>query len=330
MYFSIIIPLYNRPQEIKELLETLTLQTYKQFEVLVIEDGSTDDAGEIAAAFSDKLDIKYFIKPNSGQGFSRNFGFEQAKGDYFVVFDSDCLIPEDYLQIVNDSLIENYLDAYGGPDDAHPSFTPIQKAISYAMTSPFTTGGTRGSKKGIGQFHPRSFNMGISREVWEKAGGFIITRLGEDIEYSIRIHSMGFKIGLIPEAKVYHKRRTDFYRFYKQLHFFGRARINVYKFFPKGLKLVHFFPAVFTLFLAFTLLANIVSFAMADRTVRVITCLCNYIVAFIILLIFFHAWWKNKSLKIAFLSIIASFTLLIAYGLGFMQDFIKRVIFRIS
>ncbi|HWZ13821.1 MAG TPA: glycosyltransferase [Mucilaginibacter sp.] len=322
MFFSIIIPLYNRPQEIKELLETLTQQTYKQFEVLVIEDGSTDDAAEIVNGFSGQLDVKYFVKENEGQGFTRNFGFERAQGDYFIVFDSDCLIPADYLQIVNDSLANNYLDAYGGPDDAHPSFTPIQKAISYAMTSPFTTGGTRGSKKAIGQFHPRSFNMGISRQVWEKAGGFIITRLGEDIEYSIRIHSMGFKIGLIPEAKVYHKRRTNFLKFYKQLHFFGRARINVYKFFPKELKLVHFFPAAFTLFLFFSVLANVFDWPIAQ--------LCNYVLAVYILLIFFHALVKNKSAKIAFLSVIASFTLLVAYGLGFMQDFCKRIILKLS
>jgi glycosyltransferase involved in cell wall biosynthesis len=221
MFFSIIIPLYNRPQEIKELLETLTLQSYKNFEVLVIEDGSKDDAEDIIKSFADQLDIKYFVKENAGQGFARNFAFERAAGDYFIIFDSDCLIPEDYLEIVNASLTENWLDAYGGPDAAHPSFTPTQKAISYAMTSPFTTGGIRGNKNSIGQFHPRSFNMGISRQVWEKAGGFIITRLGEDIEYSIRIHSMGFKIGLIPRAKVYHKRRTSLLQFYKQLHFFG-------------------------------------------------------------------------------------------------------------
>ena len=322
MFFSIIIPLYNRPQEIKELLETLTMQTYKQFEVLVIEDGSVDDAAEIVKGFSDKLNIKYFVKNNEGQGFTRNFGFERAKGDYFIIFDSDCLIPADYLQIVNNSLAKNYLDAYGGPDASHPSFTPIQKAISYSMTSPLTTGGIRGNKKGIGQFHPRSFNMGISRQVWEKAGGFIITRLGEDIEYSIRIHSLGFKIGLIPEAKVYHKRRTNFLKFYKQLHFFGRARINVYKFFPAELKLVHFFPAIFTLSLLFTAISNILNWQIAA--------LCNFILAIIILLIFFHAWSKNKSVKIAFLSIIASFIQLTAYGLGFMQDFWKRIILKRS
>jgi glycosyltransferase involved in cell wall biosynthesis len=320
MFFSIIIPLYNRPQEIKELLETLTLQTYKQFEVLVIEDGSVNDAAEIVKDFAGKLDIKYFVKPNSGQGFSRNYGFERAKGDYFVVFDSDCLIPADYLQIVNDSLAKNWLDAYGGPDDAHPSFTTTQKAISYSMTSLFTTGGIRGNKKGIGQFHPRSFNMGISRQVWEKAGGFIITRLGEDIEYSIRIHSMGFKIGLIPEAKVYHKRRTNFLQFYKQLHFFGRARINVYTFFPQQLKAVHFFPAVFTLFIIFTIIVNILRWQIAV--------LCNIMLAIFILLIFFHSWWKNKSAKIAFLSVIAAVIQLTAYGLGFMQDFWKRIILK--
>jgi glycosyltransferase involved in cell wall biosynthesis len=318
MFYSIIVPLYNRPQEIKELLETLIQQTYTQFEVLVIEDGSVKDAADIVNSFADKLDIKYFVKSNEGQGFARNYAFERAQGDYFIIFDSDCLIPEEYLQVVNDSLNNNWLDAYGGPDAAHPSFTSTQKAISYSMTSPFTTGGIRGHKKGIGQFHPRSFNMGISRQVWEKAGGFIITRLGEDIEYSIRIHSMGFKIGLIPDAKVYHKRRANFYQFYKQIHFFGRARINIYKFFPKGLKAVHFFPAVFTLGILFTLITNLLNWPIAV--------LGNITLGVIIMLIFFHAWWKNKSLKIAFLSVIASFIQLTAYGLGFMQDFWKRVI----
>jgi glycosyltransferase involved in cell wall biosynthesis len=322
MFFSVIIPLYNRPQEIKELLESLTLQTYKQFEVLVIEDGSTDDAKDIAAGFIGRLDVHYYYKPNEGQGFSRNFGFERAKGDYFIIFDSDCLIPADYLQIVNNRLTTDYLDAYGGPDDAHPSFTPMQKAISYSMTSPFTTGGIRGNKKGIGQFHPRSFNMGVSRQVWEKAGGFIITRLGEDIEYSIRIHSLGFKIGLIPEAKVYHKRRTSYLQFYKQLHFFGRARINISKFFPAELKAVHFFPAVFTLGVLFTVLANLMRWPIAA--------LGNFILVVFIMLIFFHSWYKNKSLKVAFLSIGAAFIQLIAYGLGFMQDYWKRNIIKQS
>ncbi|GAA4315015.1 glycosyltransferase [Mucilaginibacter gynuensis] len=320
MFFSIIIPLYNRPQEIKELLETLLLQTYKQFEVLVIEDGSVNDAADIVKTFAGQLDLRYFVKPNEGQGFTRNFGFERAKGDYFIIFDSDCLIPPDYLEIVNRSLKANPLDMYGGPDASHPSFTPIQKAISYSMTSPFTTGGIRGNKKSIGQFHPRSFNMGVSRKVWEKVGGFIITRSGEDIEYSIRVHTAGFRIGLIPDAKVFHKRRTNFLQFYKQIHFFGRARINIYKFFPNELKAVHFFPSVFTLGLIFTLLANIAGWPIA--------LFCNVMLLILIMLIFFHSLIKNRSAKIAFLSIITAFIQLTAYGLGFMQDIWRRLILK--
>ena len=320
MFFSIIIPLYNRPNEIDELLFSLTSQTYLQFEVLVIEDGSVKDAKHIVDQYANKLDIKYFVKPNSGQGFSRNFGFEKALGDYFVIFDSDCLIPSDYLETVSDYLYVHKLDAYGGPDAAHDSFTPVQKAISYAMTSPFTTGGIRGNKKHIGQFHPRSFNMGVSREVCEKVGGFILTRLGEDIEYSIRIHEAGFKIGLIPEAKVYHKRRTSFFQFYKQIHFFGRARINIYKHFPATLKLIHFFPAVFTCGVFVSILINMFYWQLAF--------VCNFLILVYFMLIFFHSWQVNQSLKVAFLSMIAAGIQQTAYGLGFMQDFIKRVVFK--
>jgi glycosyltransferase involved in cell wall biosynthesis len=321
LFFSIIIPLYNRPQEIKELLHTLSKQTYTAFEVLVIEDGSTKDAKDIVMSFNAELDIHYFFKENGGQGFARNYGFEKAKGDYFIVFDSDCLIPSNYLETVKNHLFDHHLDAFGGPDDAHPSFTPIQKAISYSMTSLFTTGGIRGKKKNAGgTFHPRSFNMGISRKVWEKVGGFIITRLGEDIEYSIRIHEAGFKIGLIPNAKVYHKRRTDFKAFWKQLHFFGRARINIYKFFPHTLKAVHFFPALFTLFLILTILLNVFSNRLSS--------ICNFFLIIYTLLLFFDSFVKNKNLNVAFLSIIAAFIQLTAYGLGFMQDLWKRIIFK--
>ena len=320
MFFSIIIPLYNRPQEIDELLATLCLQTYTQFEVLVIEDGSVNSAKSIVESYSGRLDIHYFYKENAGQGFARNFGFERAKGDYFVIFDSDCLIPADYLDTVNEYLKEHKLDAYGGPDAAHESFTPVQKAISYGMTSPFTTGGIRGNKKHVGQFHPRSFNMGVSRAVWEKVGGFILTRLGEDIEYSIRIHDNGFNIGLIPDAKVFHKRRTSLIQFYKQIHFFGRARINIYKHFPAELKLVHFFPAAFTLGVIITLLCNIFYTPLGF--------LGDVMLLVYFMLIFFHSWNVNKSFKVALLSIISSFIQLTAYGLGFMQDFIKRIVLK--
>ncbi len=318
MFFSVIIPLYNRPREIDELLHSLTQQTYPRFEALVIEDGSKNDAREIVESYKDQLAVSYYFKENAGQGFARNYGFERAKGDFFIVFDSDCLIPPNYLETVKNYLCEHQLDAYGGPDAAHESFTVIQKAISYSMTSPFTTGGIRGNKKHVGKFHPRSFNMGISREIWEKTGGFTLTRLGEDIEFSIRINSLGFKTGLIPDAIVYHKRRTNFKQFFKQLHFFGRARINIYKHFPSELKPVHFFPALFSLFLGLSLILNLFKSPLAV--------ICNFFLTLYILLIFFHSLSRNKSAKVAFLSILSAFVQLTAYGLGFLQDFWKRVI----
>lgn len=320
MFFSIIVPLYNRPQEIDELLFTLVQQDYQNFEVLIIEDGSKLDARSIVESYADRLTVRYFYKKNEGQGFARNYGFEQAKGDYFIIFDSDCIIPKDYLTIVKNYLNERWLDAFGGPDAAHHSFTPIQKAISYSMTSPLTTGGIRGNKKHIGVFHPRSFNMGISRKVWQQVGGFKLTRLGEDIEYSIRIQKAGLKIGLIPDAFVFHKRRTSFIQFYKQLHFFGRARINIYKHFPSELKLVHFFPTAFVLFLVGTAIANLFLLPIAKMG--------NLLLLIYVFTLFFHAWGKTKSVTVAFLSIVASFIQLIAYGLGFIQDLWKRVILK--
>ncbi|SKB89661.1 Glycosyltransferase, catalytic subunit of cellulose synthase and poly-beta-1,6-N-acetylglucosamine synthase [Parapedobacter luteus] len=324
MFFSIIIPLYNRPQEINELLESLTHQRFTAFEVLVIEDGSMHDARTIVERYSDSLDVHYYSKPNEGQGFTRNFGFARAKGDYFIVFDSDCLIPPDYLSNVVAFLKKTPLDAFGGPDAAHESFTPVQKAISYSMTSPFTTGGIRGNRKHLGTFHPRSFNMGVSRKVWERIGGFKLTRLGEDIEYSIRIQASGFKIGLISEALVYHKRRTDFWQFYKQLHFFGRARINIYKHFPRELKLVHFFPAAFVCFLM--IVAGLNAWNAIAGAGCTLAFAGNILLLAYATLIFFHAWARTRDTWVALLSVAASFIQLVAYGLGFMQDFIKRVI----
>jgi glycosyltransferase involved in cell wall biosynthesis len=315
--YSVIIPVYNRPEEIKELLESLTHQTYKNFEVLVVEDGSKLKCEDIVNSFKVKLDVQYFFKENSGQGFSRNFGFEKAKGDYFVIFDSDCLIPAHYFQAVEARLNKDYLDAYGGPDASHPSFTTVQKAISYSMTSFYATGGIRGNKKRLGIFHPRSFNMGISRVVYEKVGGFIITRMGEDIEYSIRVIANRFKSGLISDAFVCHKRRTDFIQFFKQLHFFGRARINIYRFFPKELKLVHFFPACFTLFFVFCFLSLLFN--------NVITDLCWTFLSVYTLLIFIDSLVRNKDLAVALFSVTAVFTQLTGYGVGFMKEGLKEL-----
>jgi len=326
IFLSVIIPLYNRPDEVDELLESLALQTEKHFEVLVIEDGSVRDARSVVEKYRDRLDIRYFMKPNEGQGFTRNYGFERARGDYFIIFDSDCLVPPGYMAHVLHRLKTDWLDAYGGPDAAHASFTPVQKAISYAMTSPLTTGGIRGNKKHVGAYHPRSFNMGISRKVWETIGGFLLTRMGEDIEYSIRIQQAGFKTGLIPEAVVYHKRRTDFLRFYKQLHFFGRARINIYNYFPSELKPVHFFPAAFVVFLVVTLLLNLLP--VAGYRLPVWQSLCNALLAVYILLLFTHALAKTRSLKVAALAVWASIVQLTAYGFGIFQGVWKQIVLK--
>jgi glycosyltransferase involved in cell wall biosynthesis len=317
MYFSVIIPVYNRPQEVDELLESLTQQSYRQFETLIIEDGSEETCKHVVEKYRNRLDIKYFYKENSGQGFSRNYGFERANGDYFVVFDSDCLIPSHYFESVNDYLNNHWLDAYGGPDREHESFTPVQKAISYSMTSPFTTGGIRGNKKHAGTFHPRSFNMGISREVYEQTGGYKITRMGEDVEFSIRIIEQGFKTGLIPDAFVYHKRRTNLGQFFKQLHFFGRARINIGRFYPSEIKLLHTFPALFFIGTIFLITLPVWNFSLFKIL------LIPYLLFFA--LIFIHSAIKNNSIYIGILSTVAAFIQLTAYGIGFLKELLNKI-----
>ncbi len=312
MDYSVIVPVYNRPDEIDELLQSLTKQTYKNFEVIIVEDGSDLRCDHIVEEYSDQLVIQYFYKQNSGQGFSRNFGFEKAKGDYFIVFDSDCLIPSHYFEAVNRALAFHGYDAWGGPDRAHGSFTSIQKAISYSMTSFFTTGGIRGRKNHIGRFHPRSFNMGISREVYEKTGGYRITRMGEDIEFSLRIIENGFKTGLIEDAYVYHKRRTDFKQFYRQLQFFGRARINIKRFYPAELKLVHFLPVFFVIGLPLFLILAVITKGFLSKLILL------YPVYAAVL--FTDAFRTERNIKISLLGMVAGFIQLTAYGLGFLKE----------
>jgi len=313
MFFSVIIPVYNRPREVDELLHSLTQQTYKNFETLIIEDGSENRCDDIVEKYQDQLDIRYYYKENSGQGFSRNFGFERAKGDYFIVFDSDCLIPSHYFETVENYLKTHQLDAFGGPDREHESFSPIQKAISYTMTSPLTTGGIRGNKKHAGTFHPRSFNMGISREVYEQTGGYRITRMGEDIEFSIRIINNGFKTGLIPDAYVYHKRRTSLKKFFNQLHFFGRARININRFHPGEIKFIHTLPALFTVGLLLFLTLPFWNLSLFKIL----------LIPFILFvsLIFAHSSTKYSSMYIGLLSVSATFIQLTGYGIGFLSEF---------
>lgn len=316
--YSIIIPVYNRPVEIDELLESLTHQTLKNFEVLVVDDGSEIDSKKVVEKYREHLDVKYFHKENSGQGFTRNFGFKNASGDFFIVFDSDCIIPPHYLETVDKHLNENNLDAFGGPDRDHKSFTPIQKAISYSMTSPFTTGGIRGSEKSLGAFHPRSFNMGISREVFQTTGGYLIPKMGEDIEFSIRIINSGFKAGLIKDAFVYHKRRTNFLHFFKQLHFFGRARINVSRFHPREIKLVYTFPAIFTI--------GVFVWLAAYYLMPLLFFMGTGLLAVYFILILVDSTIKNKSILVGLLSIPASFIQLFAYGIGFLTEGFRKII----
>ena len=318
IFFSIIIPVYNRPDELRELLLSLTRQTYTDFEVLVVEDGSKDKADQVVAELSDQLRIRYFYKENAGQGFARNYGFARATGDYFVIFDSDALIPPHYFAVVRQQLADTWLDAYGGPDAAHPDFTPVQKAISYSMTSPFTTGGIRGSKKNLGgTYHPRSFNMGLSRTVWETIGGYKLSRMGEDIEFAIRIIENGFRTGLITDAFIYHKRRTSFGQFFRQLRFFGRARINIARYYPRELKLVHTFPALFTVFVCSVPLWALVHPILLGLAIGTLVLFSA--------LILIDAARKEKSLYVGLLSVEAAFVQLTGYGTGFISEGWKRL-----
>ncbi|MEG1684450.1 MAG: glycosyltransferase [Bacteroides sp.] len=315
MFYSVIVPVYNRPDEVDELLDSLTKQTYRNFEVIIVEDGSSIPCKEITDNYVGRLDIKYFAKPNSGPGQTRNYGAERSKGDYFIILDSDCILPIDYFTAIEEELKANPADAFGGPDRAHDSFTPMQKAINYAMTSFFTTGGIRGGRKKMDKFYPRSFNMGIKSSVYQQLEGFSKMRFGEDIDFSIRIFKGGYACRLFPEAWVYHKRRTDLKKFFKQVHNSGIARINLYKKYPESLKTVHLLPAVFTIGVAFLLI-----FSFFIPTLGLSPLLLFSLVIWV------DSSIKNKSIKIGAISIIASFIQLLGYGTGFLRSFWERVI----
>jgi glycosyltransferase involved in cell wall biosynthesis len=318
VHFSVIIPVYNRPQELDELLSCLQQQDFKDFEVIIIEDGSEISSKDIVKSYQSKLNLSYYVKENGGQGFARNYAFERANGNFFIILDSDALVEPDYLSEVDRGVKEGKLDLFGGPDKEHPSFSPIQKAISFSMTSVFTTGGIRGKAKNMGgQFHPRSFNMGISRKVWEATKGFKITRMGEDIEFSIRCISQGFTSGLLPKAFIYHKRRTSFSQFYKQLHFFGRARINISRFYPKELKWVHFLPLAYFLFFWNTIFLNIIDVNLGIYF--------SSILAFYWALLLIDGLLSTKNIQVACLGLIAANIQLLAYGKGFLEEGLKKI-----
>lgn len=334
--YSIIVPVYNRPDEVNELLESLARQTFRNFEVLVVEDGSSLPCEDVCNKYTDVLNIQYDTKENSGPGQTRNYGAEKANGEYLIVLDSDCVLPPGYLQAVEDELNTEGADAFGGPDRAHPSFTPVQKAINYSMTSFFTTGGIRGGsagskgKRSLDKFYPRSFNMGIKAELYKRLEGFSNMRFGEDIDFSYRICKSGARCRLFPNAWVWHKRRTDMSKFWRQVHNSGIARINLTKRHPGTLKLVHLLPAVFTLgvlLLVLLITAGVVLLFTSNYACgTTLVALGAAPLLLFSLLVCVDSALRNKSLWVGLLSIRASFTQLIGYGTGFLRAWWLRCV----
>ncbi len=324
MNYSIIVPVFNRPDEVDELLESLCHQEVKDFEVIIVEDGSKKPCKDVCDKYAGILDLHYYFKENSGPGQSRNYGAERAKGDWLIVLDSDVVLPAGYLLSVDEGL-NSQIDAFGGPDASHPSFTPVQKAISYSMTSFFTTGGIRGGKgKKLDKFFPRSYNMGIRREVYLELGGFSKMRFGEDIDFSYRIVEAGYKTALIPEAWVWHKRRTDFRKFFRQVYNSGIARINLEKRHPGTLKIVHLLPTVFTLgVISLLLCAAILLFLVPSLSLLALSPIILYC-----LIICIDSSIFNKSLWVGLLSIPAAFVQLMGYGFGFIESWWKRCVLK--
>ncbi|MGB0892753.1 MAG: glycosyltransferase [Flavobacteriaceae bacterium] len=305
-----MVPVYNRPNEIDELLESLTKQDFSDdFEVVIIEDGSSDSSEEIVKNYENQLDLKYFFKENSGAGASRNFGMEKASGNYFIILDSDVIVPPQYLLEVSKVLKENYTDAFGGPDAAHESFTTLQKAINYSMTSVLTTGGIRGKKKSVGKFQPRSFNLGMSKIAFEKTQGFSKMKNGEDIDLTFRLWENGFDTQLIENAFVYHKRRSTIQQFFKQTFGFGTARPILNKKYPETAKPTYWFPSLFIVGLDISLILAIFGYYQL-----------LYFYGIYFFLIFIDSLYQNKNLYVAFLSTITSLTQFLGYGLGFIQS----------
>jgi glycosyltransferase involved in cell wall biosynthesis len=312
--FSFIIPVYNRPNEVRELFESMRLLEGKiPFEVVLVEDGSTEDASEVVAEFSDSLPVKYLVKENTGPGHSRNYGMQQANGNYFIILDSDCMLPPGYLMAVSTSLEEDYVDCFGGPDQAHRSFSPIQKAVNYAMTSVLTTGGIRGGRQAIKGFEPRSFNMGISVSAFRDSGGFGDIHPGEDPDLSIRLKTKGYTIKLIPDAFVYHKRRISFRAFYRQVRKFGKVRPILNKWHPHSARIVYWFPSLFILGLILA-----VVLPLFDPAPLWFYPIAFYFGYFLILLA--DSWMRTAGLKVALLAVLAVLLQFTAYGLGFLES----------
>ncbi|MFN3999618.1 glycosyltransferase [Algoriphagus sp.] len=316
MLFSIIIPVYNRPSEIFDLLTSLVNQSFQDFEVVLVEDGSKDRSDKIASLFQSKISVNYFFRENQGQGFARNFGMSQANGDFFVILDSDVILPENYLLILKSAILEKNLDAFGGPDAAAADFSNLQKAMDFAMTSFWTTGGIRGKLKDPSKYQARGFNMGVSRQVFETTGGFVDPKRGEDIEWSIRIKKAGFRLELVEEAFVYHKRKNTLISFAKQAFSFGRNRVNVSRFHPEAIKLVHWMPTFFLMFLL-SLLLNGIFF-------RVFIIPHLLIFGAWAVLVIYQASWKYRSILVGDLALFTSIIQLCSYGLGLVVELFNK------
>lgn len=314
--YSVIVPVYNRIDEVDDLLRSLASQTFRDFETIIVEDGSTEPCREAVERYRDRLDVSYYYKENEGRSIARNYGIERSKGDMLVFFDSDCVIPADYFEKLDRELSARPLDCFGGPDAAHSSFTPVQKAISFAMTSFLTTGGIRGGKVQMEKFVPRSFNMGYTRRVYDRVGGFR-EMFSEDIDMSTRIRQAGFSIALIRNAAVYHKRRVDFRKFWRQVHVFGMSRITLKLLYPDSLKLVHMLPALAVVIGLALLLLGIFQSPWWFLPLGV------YAVA-----IFIAALMQSKSLKVAALAVPASVVQIVGYGTGFIRAWFTKILLR--
>ena len=318
MNYSFIIPVYNRPDEIDELLESLVDQSFDSlFEVVVVEDGSTITCEHIIDKYANLLNISYFFKANSGPGDSRNFGMKHAKGDYFIILDSDCIIPSDYLKEVDKYLKENYVDCFGGPDAALDSFSDIQKAINITMTSFLTTGGIRGGSEKLSKFQPRSFNMGISKKAFEISNGFGKIHPGEDPDLTIRLWKLGFDTLLFPKAYVYHKRRIDWKKFYTQVNKFGKARPILNQRYPEYAKITFWFPTIFML-----LMLIAVILMLFKIYIPIVIGLAYFMLLFII------AIYREGKIKIGFLTIFSTIIQFYGYGIGFLISNFKLYVLK--
>lgn len=317
---SIVIAIFNRKDELFELLQSLSFQTDKAFEIVIVDDGSKIDLKPTIEVFKENLDIHYFRKENSGPGLSRNYGARRAKNEWLIFVDSDVIVEKDYIENIKKSITEIPCDAFGGADKAHKGFNVIQKAISYSMTSVFTTGGIRGNKKAVTKFQPRSFNMGVRKSAFEKVGGFSNLRIGEDPDLSMTLWENGFTTAFFDTIAVYHKRRVDFGKFSKQVYQFGCARPILNQRHPNYVKISFAFPSLFLLgyILGFT-----EYFVFHNGFILAMYGLYTF-------LVFFHALYKTKNISIASMAIMATYIQMFSYGYGFLKSWFSLTIFKMK